>query len=144
LKVDSLRKEADERLFILSYFRFPFPSAKGFSAYRTPGVAVHMPLILSFTAVGFFLCMPHPHLRILLPVWFLAGLYLGRDITILCHYNPLLTLLSWAASAFVFFRPAPIARFGAAHTVLSALLSIALGLLLLIIASVATRYKPTA
>ena len=100
---------------VLSYFRSPFPSTKGFSAYRMPGAAVHGPLILTFVFVVFFLCWPHPMLRPLLIIWVLGGLYLGRDFTILCHYSPLLTLIAWGASAVVLFRPAPILRFGASH-----------------------------
>src|SRR5260221_127187 len=124
---------------MLAYFRSPFPSAEGFSAYRLPGVAVHAPLILSITFVGFFLCWPHPMLRPLLAVWVLAGLYLGRDITVLCHYKPLLTLICWAASAFVLFRAAPIASFGRSHAVIPAGLSAAVGTLLFLVAFRMTR-----
>src|SRR5260370_42535670 len=104
----------------LWYFRAPFPSTQGFSAYRMPGVAVHGPLILSSAVVGFFLCWPHPLLRPLLIFWILAGLYLGRDIAILCHYNPLLTLLSWALCGVVFFKAASIAKLGAAYVLIPA------------------------
>jgi hypothetical protein len=124
---------------LLSYFRSPFPSTAGFSAYRTPGVAVHGPLILSSAMLGFFLCWPHPMLRPLLIVWVLAGLYLGRDIAILCHYNPLLTLISWAAFAVVLFNPARIARFGAAHVAIPGILSIVAGAVLLVVAFAITR-----
>jgi hypothetical protein len=124
---------------LFAYFRSPFPSAKGFSAYRMPGAAVHGPLILSATAAGFFLCWPHPVLRPLLIVWVLAGVYLGRDITILCHYNPLLTLLSWAAFALVVFRPAPIATLGRTHVVAPVLLSAVLAMAILLVARVLTR-----
>jgi hypothetical protein len=126
-------------LSVLSYFRSPFPSTKGFSAYRMPGVAVHGPLIFSSAFVGFLLCWPHPMLRPLMIVWMLAGLYLGRDITILCHYNPLLTLLSWAAFGAVLFKPGPIARFGASHVVIPAILSSAIGAVLFFVAFSATR-----
>jgi hypothetical protein len=126
-------------LSVLSYFRSPFPSTAGFSAYRMPGVAVHGPLILSSVMLGFFLCWPHPMLRPLLIVWVLAGLYLGRDIAILCHYNPLLTLISWAAFAVVLFNPARIARFAASHGVIPGILSIAAGIVLLAVAFVMTR-----
>jgi hypothetical protein len=128
-------------LFVLSYFRSPFPSTKGFSAYRMPGMAVHGPLILSFTLVGFFLCWPHPVLRPFLTVWLLAGLYLGRDVAILCHYNPLLTLISWAAFAAVLFKPGPIARFGSSHVLVPAVLSMAVAAILLLVASIMTREK---
>ncbi len=126
---------------MLSYFRSPFPSTKGFSAYRMPGVAVHGPLIFAFAFVGFFLCWPHPMLRLFLIVWVLAGLYLGRDIAILCHYNPLLTLISWAAFAVVLFKPRPIARFGASHVAIPAMLSIVVGVILFFVAFAMTRAK---
>jgi hypothetical protein len=124
---------------VLSYFRSPFPSTKGFSAYRMPGVAVHGPLIFTFVFVGFFLCWPHPMLRPLLIIWVLGGLYLGRDFTILCHYSPLLTLIAWGASAVVLFRPAPILRFGASHVLISAMLSVGLGAVLFLVAFKMTR-----
>ncbi len=128
-------------LSVLSYFRSPFPSTKGFSAYRMPGVAVHGPLIFSFTSVGFLLCWPHLMLRPFLIVWLLAGVYLGRDIAILCHHNPLLTLISWAAFAAVLFKPGAIARFGASHVAIPAMLSILAGAILLLVAFAMTRER---
>jgi hypothetical protein len=124
---------------VLSYFRSPFPSTQGFSAYRMPGMAVHGPLILASAFAGFLLCWPHAGLRPLTIIWVLAGLYLGRDIAVLCHYNGLLTLVSWGASALVFIKPASIARFGAAHIVVSALLSAALGTVLFLVAFATSR-----
>ena len=124
---------------MLSYFRSPFPSTEGFSAYRMPGLAVHGPLIFSSAFVGFFLCWPHPMLRPFLIVWVFAGLYLGRDIAILCHYNTLLTLISWAAFGVVLFKPGPIARFGASHVVIPTVLSIVVGAILLLVAFATTR-----
>ena len=102
-------------------------------------MAVHGPLILAFTFVGFFLCWPHVVLRPLTMIWVLAGLYLGRDIAVLCHYNGLLTLVCWGASALVLVKPGPIARFGASHIVIPALLSLALGTALFLVAFAATR-----
>jgi hypothetical protein len=124
---------------VLAYFRSPFPSSKGFSAYRMPGIAVHGPLFFAFLFVGLFLCGPHAVLRPFLIVWILAGLYLGRDIAIYCHYAPLLTLLSWTAAGAVFIKPAPIARFGASHPVVSATLSALLAALLIFVAVWRTR-----
>ena len=72
-------------------------------------------------------------------IWVLAGLYLGRDIAVLCHYNGLLTLVCWGAAALVFFKPGPIARFGAAHMVISALISAALGTVLFLVAFAMSR-----
>src|SRR5690242_3421219 len=123
----------------LSYFRSPFPSTAGFSAYRMPGMAVHAPLIFSFSVVGFFLCWPHEMLRPLLLVWVLGGVYLGRDITILCHYSPLLTLLSWAAFGTIVFALHRIAGFGASHIILCGLLSTLVGAVLAAVAFGMTR-----
>jgi hypothetical protein len=128
-------------LLLFRYFRAPFPSQKGFSAYRMPGIAVHGPFIFALSFIGFLLCWPHPVLRGLVIVWALAGLYLGRDIAILCHYNPLLTLISWAAFAAVLFKINFIAKFGAAHSLLPAVLSVGLGLTLLLVAWVMTRER---
>jgi hypothetical protein len=114
---------------VFSYFRAPFPSVKGFSAYRMPGVAVHIPLLLASVFVGFLLCWPHPMLRPLLVVWVLAGLYLGRDLAILCHYAPLLTLVVWVAVMTVVVKALAIARFGASHVVIPAVLSLAVAVL---------------
>jgi hypothetical protein len=131
-------------LSVFSYFRSPFPSTQGFSAYRIPGVAVHGPLILASSLAGFLLCWPHAILRPLVMVWVLAGLYLGRDVTILCHYNPLLTLLAWAASGFVLFRLGPMANFGRSHVVMPAVLSGAVGVVLVLVAYAMTREKDPA
>jgi hypothetical protein len=126
-------------LSVFAYFRSPFPSTQGFSAYRMPGMAVHGPLIVATVLVGSLLCWPHAVLRPLMIIWVLAGLYLGRDIAVLCHYNGLLTLLSWGASALVFIKPAPIARFGASHIIVPALLSAALGIVLFLVAFAMSR-----
>ena len=104
-----------------------------------PGMAVHAPLFFAFLLVGLFLCLPHPVLRPLLVIWILAGLYLGRDIAIYCHYAPVLTLLSWTAAGAVFIKPAPIARFGASHFVAPAMLSGFVGALLVFVAVYRTR-----
>jgi hypothetical protein len=104
-----------------------------------PGLAVHGPLIFTFILAGYFLCWPHLLLRPFLILWMVAGLYLGRDITILCHYNPLLTLISWAAFALVLFKPGSIARFGASHVIIPAILSAVIGLILFLVAFATTR-----
>ncbi len=99
----------------LAYFLAPFPSQQGFSPYRMPGAAVHLPVIIMALVTGMMLCLPNPALKALLAVWIIAGLYLGRDFAILCHYAPVLTLLTWAVFiAFIIYVP----RFkgvGAAH-----------------------------
>jgi hypothetical protein len=104
-----------------------------------PGLAVHGPLILTFSSVGFLLCWPHPVLRPALIVWFIAGLYLSRDVAILCHYAPLLTLISWGVSIVVLVKSASIARFGVSHTVIPAIFSVALTCVLCVVAFVVTR-----
>ncbi len=141
LRPSSLSGRRCRPVSLLDYFRFPFPSAKGFSAYRSPGGAVHAPLILAVSVAGFLLCWPHAMLRPLLLIWLLAGLYLGREVTILCHYNPLLTLMAWGGSALVLFRPAPIANFGRSHTVAVGALTAAVGTLLLGVALMATQQR---
>lgn len=102
---------------------------------------MHAPLILAASLAGFLLCWPHAMLRPLLLVWLLAGLYLGRDVTILCHYNPLLTLMTWVGSALVLFRPAPIADFGRSHTAAVGALTLAVGTILLGVALIATHQR---
>lgn len=102
---------------------------------------MHAPLILAASLAGFLLCWPHAMLRPLLLVWLLAGLYLGRDVTILCHYNPLLTLMAWGGSALVLFRPAPIADFGRSHTAAVGALTLAVGTLLLGVAWMTTQER---
>lgn len=109
-----------------------------------PGVVVHGPLIFALMFVGLCLCGPHPMLRPLLLVWALGGLYLGRDVAILCHYSPLLSLVCWAACGVVFFRPAPIARLGAAHAWVSAGLSLGLATILFLVASRRAREEDAA
>jgi hypothetical protein len=116
-------------LSVFSYFRAPFPSAKGFSAYRMPGVVVHIPLLAASIFIGFMLCWPHPMLRPLLVVWILAGLYLGRDLAIFCHYAPLLTLVTLAGVMTVVVKALSISKFGASHVVMPAVLSLAVAAL---------------
>ena len=74
------------------YFRSPFPKAQGFSAYRMPGVLVHGPVILLFVWLGAWLCLGEPWTYALFIVYLVAGIYLGRDLAILAHYNMLITL----------------------------------------------------
>src|SRR5947199_2842813 len=84
----------------LTYFARPFPRAEGFSAYRSPGLLVHVPVIAAFC----FLCLlllrgtPGFWLFPLGAVYLAIGLYLGRDVAILCHYAPALTLLCFTGA----------------------------------------------
>ena len=96
------------------YFRSPFPKAQGFSAYRMPGVAVHGPVILLFVWLGAWLCFGEPWTYALFIVYLVAGIYLGRDLAILAHYNMLITLAVlggtiWlVASSPQWARPSPV------------------------------------
>jgi hypothetical protein len=109
---------------ILWYFHTPFPSREGFSAYRFPGLAAHAPFFIALSTMGAFLCAGGPPLvRPLVLVWILAGLFLGRDFAIFCHYAPLLVLLIWAAMYAAFANAHRLAIFGQQHPVLAALLT---------------------
>jgi adenylate cyclase len=78
-----------------SYFRSPFPRAGGFSAYRMPGMAVHLPVILFFLWLGAWACLGDAWLSPLFLLHVLIGIYVGRDVAILAHYNPLITIGVW-------------------------------------------------
>lgn len=125
---------ARQQMSFLSYFGSPFPSTKGFSPYRMPGVTVHIPLLLAFSFTGLILCGPHPFLRALLIFWVAAGLYFGRDIAIYCHYAPLLTLIVWGGCLLLLVKIQTIAKFGATHIAVPSLLSLAVALALFFVA----------
>jgi hypothetical protein len=96
---------------IYDYFRTPFPSREGFSAYRFPGLAAHIPLFFIFALTGILLCGP----SLMLLVWFVAGLYLGRDIAISCHYAPLLLLVIWGMMFGLSSAARTVSQFGRQH-----------------------------
>jgi hypothetical protein len=75
-----------------AYFIRPFPGTQGFSAYRFPGILVHLPLFLTFLFLGLYLNLGTPWLRPFVILYIVIGLYLGRDIAIYAHYNPLIIL----------------------------------------------------
>ncbi|MBF0118423.1 MAG: hypothetical protein HQK79_06270 [Desulfobacterales bacterium] len=78
----------------LIYFNSPFPSREGFSPYRSPGLLVHIPIIIFFLIIGCLLSKDTSWLMpIFIPLYFVFGLYLGRDLAILAHYNPIITLV---------------------------------------------------
>jgi len=85
-----------------AYFARPFPRAEGFSAYRFPGVFVHIPLFFIFLYLGLYLNWGTPELRPFMILYLILGLYVGRDIAIYAHYMPLLIL---ALVALVIFAP---------------------------------------
>ena len=75
-----------------SYFRSPFPKATGFSAYRMPGLVVHLPVILFFVWLGAWLTLGDAFLSPLMLLYLVIGVYFGRDVAILAHYNILITI----------------------------------------------------
>jgi len=77
---------------LIDYLRHPFPSRQGFSAYRFPGLIVHVPIALFFVVLGSSLTLWDPYLWPLLLIYLLVGLYLGRDLAIFAHYHLLITL----------------------------------------------------
>lgn len=88
------------------YFHAPFPKAEGFSAYRMPGLLVHIPFLLSLLVLGAWLCLGQPWLYPFLLIYGVVGLYLGRDVAILAHYSVLITLVVLIA-AFLLVTSAP-------------------------------------
>ncbi|HJU83115.1 MAG TPA: adenylate/guanylate cyclase domain-containing protein [Holophagaceae bacterium] len=86
--------EPEDSVSFWQYFRSPFPKAEGFSAYRSPGLVVHGPVILVFLWLGCWLSLGDPWLYPLFAIFVVMGLYLGRDLAILAHYNCLITLLA--------------------------------------------------
>lgn len=109
---------------ILAYFRRPFPSRQGFSAYRFPGLAAHIPFLVAFAALGILLCGgANSLLRPLIIVWIVAGLFLGRDIAIFCHYAPPLLLVIWAAMYTIVAQSGRLGAFGRRHPGAGVLLS---------------------
>ena len=80
---------------IIYYLKSPFPRSEGFSAYRFPGVAVHLPVWGIILLVGYYLCWDEAWLRPLLIIYLISGCYLGRDIAILAHYGCFITPVVW-------------------------------------------------
>jgi len=85
-----------------AYFTRPFPSTQGFAAYRFPGILLHIPLFLIFLYIGLYLNLGTSWLRPFIVLYIIIGLYLGRDIAIYAHYNPLITL---AVILLIIFSP---------------------------------------
>ncbi len=90
-----------------AYFIRPFPSTEGFSAYRFPGMLVHLPLFLIFLFLGLYLNLGTTWLWPFIALYVVIGLYLGRDIAIYAHYNPLITV---AVILLIIFSPAFITK----------------------------------
>jgi hypothetical protein len=87
--------DSDSRKKVLTYFKAPFPPAEGFSPYRAPGLSVHIPILIGFLLLGWSFCRASHYLWPLMVIYFVAGLYMGRDWAIEAHYSPLFTLLVW-------------------------------------------------
>jgi hypothetical protein len=100
-----------------SYFSRPFPSTQGFSAYRFPGMLVHLPVMMFIMVLGFLLCASHTWLWPLIPFYIIIGLYIGRDLAIYSHYNLLIILAVIAGLVFLPFYAASIRDFIAAIAV---------------------------
>jgi hypothetical protein len=126
---------------ILYYFRTPFPSRRGFSAYRFPGLAAHVPFLAALAMTGILLCGSNPLLCPLVIVWLVAGLFLGRDLAIICHYAPPLLLLIWAAMYAVVAESKPLRAIGRQHPVVGVLLTILVLALQIWIAHRSTRVE---
>jgi hypothetical protein len=69
------------------YFENPFPGTQGFSPYRFPGLLVHIPVWLGFLIFGYQLNANQVWLLPACVGYFILGLYLGRDLAVLAHYN---------------------------------------------------------
>ncbi|MCJ7546938.1 MAG: hypothetical protein MUP30_08970 [Deltaproteobacteria bacterium] len=68
---------------------------------------VHIPLFLIFLFLGLYLNLGTTWLWPFIALYIVIGLYLGRDIAIYAHYNPLITL---AVILFIIFSPALITK----------------------------------
>ncbi len=92
-------EEKGKESALLPYFRQPIPPTGGFSPARNTFGIVQVPVIFLFTAIGFFLCWGDVWLRPLISIYFVVGLYIGRDWTIAAHYGLhvgcLFGLLGW-------------------------------------------------
>lgn len=76
----------------IAYFRTPFPKAVGFSPYRFPGLLVHLPVLALFVFLAFYSWAGETVLLTFVPFYLIIGLYVGRDLAIFAHYQPLITL----------------------------------------------------
>jgi hypothetical protein len=99
------------RLF--RYFQRPFPAATGFSPYRFPGLAAHLPILGAFLVLGWSLCGGHGYFWPLLVIYFIAGLYLGRDWAIQAHYNPFILVGAWLGFLLLLHYLPRVARWAA-------------------------------
>ncbi len=89
------------------YFAAPFPSRKGFAAYRMPGPVFHLSVFALGVVIGLALCIPGNALDTvpLLAVWVIAWFYFGRDLAIHAHYNGLLVVIWFVGVVSIFIFP---------------------------------------
>lgn len=98
----------EDKISFWHYFRSPFPRAEGFSAYRMPGIVVHLPIIFFFIWLGAGLAFGDPWLYPLFLVYLVIGVYFGRDVAILAHYIGLITIgVVGGAIVFINYAPSP-------------------------------------
>lgn len=103
-------QEMPRKCKIGNYFATPFPRREGFSPYHFPGLIVHVPILLLFVVVGMRLTWWNPWLWPLFTVYLAAGIYLGRDLAIFAHYNPLITLIVVGGLFAAVFSPQSAAK----------------------------------
>ncbi|MEW6261723.1 MAG: hypothetical protein AB1641_01485 [Thermodesulfobacteriota bacterium] len=77
------------------YFLYPVPSSAGFSPYRFPGMAVHLPAWFIFLCLGYYWCWAESWLRPVFIVFLVTGWYLARELAIYAHYGCLITPVVW-------------------------------------------------
>ena len=77
----------------IRYFNGPIPSIKRLASYRFPGGLVHMPVVIICAFTGIYICGDEA--RFFLPIYFIVGLYFGRDLAILAHYNFIISVTVW-------------------------------------------------
>ena len=89
----------------LAYFLKPFPKAEGFSAYRMPGLAVHVPVLILCAMAGVLLGRDSTWQPAFLVIYLIVGLYGGRDVAILAHYNLLVSVVVWISFLTLLLAP---------------------------------------
>jgi hypothetical protein len=70
-----------------------------------PGLAVHVPVVLLSLAAGALLGRGSAWLPAFLAIYLVVGLYGGRDLAILAHYNGLITIAVWISFLVLLLAP---------------------------------------
>ena len=78
------------------------PVSKGSRIFSlcSPGIFVHLPVMLFFVLLGIWFTLGDPWLYPLFLVYAVIGIYFGRDVAIFAHYNGLITIVvvgGWVA-----------------------------------------------